>query len=202
MDYLEKLNNVLSLYPIVGRFDKDLDNEFKRGEEVIDKILDVHEWGGDLDASLDNFDEYMSSKEGCVLNIHTPDWKFLFDVNPAISKPTKIKGGQFQAMNTTFYTWDEIKLFILQWKKNKFDYKDAIGITPSLNRTFRVLKIFKTDRGYLVSNQFDVTYPEQYLMANVLFSKENEISRDDNKERGKKEAKPKAKRKKSTAGTK
>lgn len=190
---LELLNNVMSIYPITGTYDKDLEVKFDEAEKFVDHILESHDWGTDLDKNLPRVGEFLENSKGSVLSIHTPDWKFLYDTNPVVKIPNKVKIAGSQQMNTTFYTWDEVMKFIKQWKSRDFNYQDGIKKLRSFNRTFRIIKVYNmVGKGFLISNQFDVTYPEKFLMENILFSKNDEISRDDNKERSKKKSKPTA----------
>lgn len=174
----------MSKYPILPDEDEDMEEAFKEINKNINKQKRDYNWGDDLLNTLSDIGSYMHEKQNVVLSIDTDDWTFMFDLEPEVKRPKKIR--EAQDFKTKFMTWEEVSNFIRGWVKGGFKHSvKSNKKRQCVNRAFRLMKVFKTERGYLISNMFDITYPENILINYTHLKKPHEFHRNYRTERTK-----------------
>lgn len=112
-----------------------------------------------------------SIKDGGMVVIETKKYKCLFNNRPGFES-RKFRVSDAHEYNTRFYTWQEIVDMMSLWKAEKFN--PNLIVEPEkicINRNFRHVHIFKHKNGFLLANQFDMTYPEEIMKACIILGK-------------------------------
>lgn len=109
--------------------------------------------------------------EGSLIIVETKKYKCLFTSKPGYhSRKFKSNGKDFP---TTFYTWQQVIDLLKEWKTKKFRYDHKVDNPDQfcVNRNFRHVHVFKHKKGFLLANQFDMTYPEFIMKSCIHFPK-------------------------------
>lgn len=110
-------------------------------------------------------------KDDGMIVIETKHYRALFNNRPGI-ECRKFRANENHTYTTRFYTWAEVVDMMKLWKDQKFKYN--VKVEPEvhcINRNFRHVHIFKHKRGFMVANQFDMTYPEEIMKACIILGK-------------------------------
>jgi len=165
-----KLEHDMSAAPFMGPGKIEYEEVYRDFEKVMDELtknkdlmwMDFFEMAPELEKEI---------KENGMIVIETKKYKCLFNNRPGIES-RKFRASDNHTYATRFYTWQEVVDMMTLWKTEKFNPNLLVDLDKfCVNRNFRHVHIFKHKKGFLVANQFDMTYPEEIMNACIILGK-------------------------------
>ncbi len=165
---LKKLDYDMSMAPFLGAGRIEYESSYNDIEKEL-SALEAEKTGWiDFFKNEKELEELLI--EGSLVTIETKKYRARFSTKPGYNATKfKAEGVDYQ---TKFYTWGELVELLALWKKEKFNSNLIVNPeTHCVNRNFRHIHAFKHKRGFILANQFDMTYPDEIMKACIILGK-------------------------------
>lgn len=164
LTHSRRLEHDMSMAPFLGVAKIEYEKSYEEFEATLTELEKSKELNWmDFFAVEKELGEIMP--EGALVAIETKKYRCTYTSKPGFESK-KFRTDDTHKWASKFYTWDEVVAMMKLWKKEKFNPR--LIVEPDfhcINRNFRHVHIFKHRLGYLIANQFDMTYPEEIMKA-------------------------------------